>query len=97
MLETHRSVPDNAAQFRKVALQVNSYAYLINHGNPGREDFKDEADFNAQMVSALKNERLEMIAVTDHLKGVLGQLKRFTIMNTIGKTLTYRRCELHSV
>lgn len=54
------------ARFRKCALQVNPFQYVIEHGK--KTAFADEAAYNASMVKALLAEKVEVIAVTDHYR-----------------------------
>ena len=52
----------------KVALQVNPYAYLVNHQSDLLSEpwAKDEATFNENMVAAAKDAGVRVIALTDH-------------------------------
>lgn len=54
------------ARFRKCALQVNPFQYLVD--NAKRTAFSDEAVYNAAMLKALLAEGVEVIAVTDHYR-----------------------------
>jgi len=55
---------DRGARFLRVALHVNPFAYL---GKTGKATpFADEARYNAALVQALQDARVEAIGLTDH-------------------------------
>lgn len=54
------------ARFLRVALQVNSYPYLVANGI--RSSYTSEPDYNAAMVAACRESGVEAVAVTDHFK-----------------------------
>jgi predicted ATPase len=56
----------NGARFYRCALQVNPFAYLIRHNK--KTGFRNEAEYNAAIVAACKEQRIEIIAVTDHYR-----------------------------
>jgi DNA repair ATPase RecN len=54
------------ARFLRVALQVNSYPYLVANGI--RSMYASEADYNAAIVAACRQSGVEAVAVTDHFR-----------------------------
>lgn len=54
------------ARFRRVALQVNPYAYLVRHAKA--RAYPDEAAYNAAIVSSCLTHGIEAIAVADHFR-----------------------------
>lgn len=58
-----RQLP-NGARFYKCALQINPFEYLRRHHKP--IPFPDEASYNQAIVEACKDQKIEIIAVTDH-------------------------------
>ncbi|MCX6354158.1 MAG: AAA family ATPase [Candidatus Aureabacteria bacterium] len=54
----------NGARFFRCALQVNPFAYVQRHSK--KMAFTNEADYNASIVTALTNQGVEVIAITDH-------------------------------
>ena len=54
----------NGARFHRCALQVNPYEYVIRHNKPG--GFRDEKEYNEEVLCALKKTGIEVIAITDH-------------------------------
>jgi DNA repair ATPase RecN len=56
----------NGARFYRCALQVNPFAYLGRHNK--QTTFTNEADYNAAIVAACKDQHIEVIAVTDHYR-----------------------------
>lgn len=56
----------NGARFYRCALQVNPFAYLGRHNR--QTTFTNEADYNAAIVTACKDQGIEVIAVTDHYR-----------------------------
>jgi predicted ATPase len=56
----------NGARFYRCALQVNPFAYLGRHHKPTA--FQNEADYNAAIIAACKENRIEVIGVTDHYR-----------------------------
>ena len=56
----------NGARFYRCALQVNPFAYLARHNKP--TTFASEADYNAAIIDACKDQSIEVIAVTDHYR-----------------------------
>lgn len=52
------------ARWIRAALQVNPYGYI---GNPSPSDtFADETAYNAALITELKAQQIELIAITDH-------------------------------
>ena len=64
-LQRALSLP-NGARFYRCALQVNPFAYLGRHNK--QTTFTNEADYNAAIVAACKEQGIEVIAVTDHYR-----------------------------
>lgn len=56
----------NGARFYRCALQINPFAYLGRHNK--QTQLKNEADYNAAIVAACKDQHIEVIAVTDHYR-----------------------------
>lgn len=56
----------NGARFYRCALQVNPFAYHGRHGK--QNNFQTEADYNAAIIAACKEQGIEAIAVTDHYR-----------------------------
>ena len=56
----------NGARFYRCALQVNPFAYLTRHNK--ETSFQNEADYNAAIVAACHEQRIEVIGVTDHYR-----------------------------
>lgn len=56
----------SGARFYRCALQVNPFAYLQRHSKATA--FSDESAYNAAIVQACKDNRIEVIAVTDHYR-----------------------------
>jgi predicted ATPase len=56
----------NGARFYRCALQVNPFPYLVRHNK--QTTFTNEADYNAAIVTACKDQSIEVIAVTDHYR-----------------------------
>jgi hypothetical protein len=56
----------NGARFYRCALQVNPFGYLLRHKKP--TTFANESDYNAAIVASCKEQRIEVIAVTDHYR-----------------------------
>jgi energy-coupling factor transporter ATP-binding protein EcfA2 len=54
------------ATFRKCALQVNPYRYVVDNKTP--TTFGDEASYNVALVAALVAEGVEVIAIADHFR-----------------------------
>jgi energy-coupling factor transporter ATP-binding protein EcfA2 len=52
------------AVFRRCALQVNPFAYVQRQSRA--TSFADEADYNAAMVGACREEGIEVVGLTDH-------------------------------
>ncbi len=56
----------NGARFYRCALQVNPFSY---HGRHAKQTvFQSEAEYNASIVAACKENNIEAIAVTDHYR-----------------------------
>jgi hypothetical protein len=53
------------AEWRKCALQVNPYSYLVEN-NCVPLGITDEATYNAGIVQALTAEKIDLVAITDH-------------------------------
>lgn len=64
-LKTAMSLP-NGARFYRCALQINPFAYLGRHQKP--TPFQNEADYNAAIITACKEQGIEVIGVTDHYR-----------------------------
>lgn len=56
----------NGARFYRCALQVNPFAYLARHNKA--TTFQNEADYNAAIIAACQEQRIEVIGVTDHYR-----------------------------
>jgi hypothetical protein len=56
----------NGARFYRCALQINPFAYLARHNKT--TTFASEADYNAAIIDACKDQSIEVIAVTDHYR-----------------------------
>lgn len=56
----------SGARFYKCALQVNPYDYVKRH--PKGESFANEDAYNAAVLDALQDQRVEVIAITDHYR-----------------------------
>ncbi len=56
----------NGARFYRCALQVNPFAYLARHNK--QTPFENEAEYNAAIVDACCETRIEVIGVTDHYR-----------------------------
>jgi len=56
----------NGARFYRCALQVNPFAYLSRHSK--QTSFRTEADYNAAIIAACQEARIEVIGVTDHYR-----------------------------
>ncbi len=59
------------ARFFKCALQVNPFAYVQRHAK--KTAFASEADYNTALVSALRAQEVEVIAITDHQRADTGE------------------------
>ena len=56
----------NGARFYRCALQVNPFAY---HGRHAKQtSFQTEAEYNAAIVAACKENKIDAIAITDHYR-----------------------------
>jgi len=62
-LDRALKLPDGA-RFYKCALQVNPYAYLTRHAK--KKNSLSEAEYNAGIVAACRDNGIEVIAVADH-------------------------------
>ena len=56
----------NGARFYRCALQVNPFAYLSRHHKA--TSFRTETEYNAAIVSACRENGIEVIGVTDHYR-----------------------------
>ncbi|MCX7109206.1 MAG: phosphoesterase [Proteobacteria bacterium] len=56
----------NGARFYRCALQVNPFAYHERHAKP--TNFNTEAEYNAAIVAACKENKIDAIAITDHYR-----------------------------
>ena len=56
----------NGARFYRCALQVNTFDYLKRHAHP--TSFTKEDDYNAAIVQACLDHRVEVVAITDHYR-----------------------------
>jgi len=56
----------NGARFYRTSLQVNPFQYLLRQNK--QTIYTDEANYNAAMVDACKDQGIEVIAVTDHYR-----------------------------
>lgn len=74
LIKTALELP-NGARFYRCALQVNPFEYLKDQNKP--TVFKDEKSYNVAMIQAMKDNGIEVIAVTDHYRvsSALGLLK----------------------
>lgn len=54
------------ARFYRCALQVNPFAYLVQHKKA--TTFKTEAEYNAAIIAACQENGIEVIGVTDHYR-----------------------------
>jgi predicted ATPase len=64
-LKAALSLP-SGARFYRCALQVNPFAYLAR--NQKQTAFQNEAEYNAALLAACKEQGIEVIAVTDHYR-----------------------------
>ena len=65
LLNRARRLP-RGARFYKCALQVNPYEYVERHNHS--TSYTSEADYNRALVAALRENEIEVIAVTDHYR-----------------------------
>ena len=56
----------NGARFYKCALQVNPFSYVVRHDT--QTDLDSEESYNRAIVDSLREEGIEVIAVTDHYR-----------------------------
>ena len=56
----------NGARFYRCALQVNSFAYLKRYRK--QTSFQSEAEYNAAIIDACLEAKIEVIGVTDHYR-----------------------------
>ncbi len=56
----------NGARFYRCALQLNPFAYLNRHSK--QTTFRTEADYNAAIIAACQEARIEVIGITDHFR-----------------------------
>lgn len=54
------------ARFYRCAFQVNSYDYIVRHNKP--TPYVDEDAYNAAIVKACKDQRIEVIGLADHFR-----------------------------
>jgi DNA repair ATPase RecN len=62
----------SGARFYKCALQVNPFRYLLRHRKPTK--YVDESEYNRAVVDACREERIEVIGITDHYR--IGESKQ---------------------
>ena len=60
-----RQLP-SGAHFFKCALQVNPFEYLVAHDKP--LSFTNESEYNAALIEACQEQKIDAIAVTDHYR-----------------------------
>lgn len=60
-----RQLP-SGAHFFKCALQVNPFEYLVAHDKPS--SFTNEREYNAALIEACQEQKIDAIAVTDHYR-----------------------------
>ena len=60
-----RQLP-SGAYFFKCALQVNPFEYLVAHDKPS--SFTNESEYNAALIEACQEQKIDAIAVTDHYR-----------------------------
>ena len=60
-----RQLP-SGAHFFKCALQVNPFGYLVAHDKPS--SFTNESEYNAALIEACQEQKIDAIAVTDHYR-----------------------------
>ena len=65
LLESALKLP-NGARFYRCAFQVNPFQYLVRHNRQGR--FSSEGDYNAEIVAACQEAKIEVLGVTDHYR-----------------------------
>lgn len=56
----------NGARFYKCAFQVNPFAYVQSH--PKGQTFSDANEYNSEIVKALVDNEVEVVAITDHYR-----------------------------
>jgi len=56
----------NGGRFYRCALQVNPFDYVVRHSKDS--PYTDEASYNSAMVTALLQQGIEVIALTDHYR-----------------------------
>jgi hypothetical protein len=70
-LEAALKLP-SGARFYKCALQVNPFRYLLRHSKPSK--YADESNYNHAILEACREEKIEVIGVTDHYR--IGESKQ---------------------
>ena len=66
MNDTDMRQPPSGAHFFKCALQVNPFEYLGAHDKPS--SFTNESEYNAALIEACQEQKIDAIAVTDHYR-----------------------------
>ncbi len=66
MNETDMRQLPSGAHFFKCALQVNPFEYLVAHDKPS--SFTNESEYNAALIEACQEQKIDAIAVTDHYR-----------------------------
>ena len=66
MNETDMRQLPSGAHFFKCALQVNPFEYLVAHDKPS--SFANESEYNAVLIEACHEQKIDAIAVTDHYR-----------------------------
>ena len=66
MNETDMRQLPSGAHFFKCALQVNPFEYLAAHDKPS--SFTNESEYNAALIEACHEQKIDAIAVTDHYR-----------------------------
>ena len=56
----------NGARFYRCAFQVNTYEYIHHHNHP--TPYSDEGAYNAALIQACKDNRIEIIGLADHYR-----------------------------
>ena len=56
----------NGARFYRCAFQVNTYEYVVRHNHP--MPYSDEGAYNAALMQACKDNRIEIIGLADHYR-----------------------------
>ena len=73
---------ERGARFFKCAFQVNPYAYKVRHSKKG-DTFASPEEYDAAMVAAAQQARVDVIALTDHFRADTSETLR-AALETVG-------------